>query len=470
MIMILTEQIMPKAMASYDQTQQGTAHTTLGGTHNSLNQTYGTSQGLPAHHGSQAITSPMFGVQYNTSMNPNAVRPTTFPPAPEYQLGYEVQVPNHGSAMAFSQPVRQQINTGQFHAPMPNVQHSGVNVSQGSYPAQHPSSSPDLGGQGYADFVYNPGQQFYVHSGSAVQQHSTMDVGGPDSSRHPNLHPAFGAQAYAAIPRSFMQVPNSVPRQNTLVDHSASNLYNRPYATRPQPPVTYHGSNETFSQPSELPTSWRYTSHNLLVSGEVYTGQQSGVAHNEAYLAARNHSGRGQLRPRPREGQQEPLLRTASIDSSTEVMQQGQQHHHANNGSPTEDTLEPQLESPTSDNRNATIPAETGESISSAEQSSSLIEATAQIQPPMNEPFSTPSDILEDDKLDAPPDVDEEVPDGSNPSSAQDLGICETPDELSLEFSRFIDRLYPELIFPHDPPAAAFDEENMKTWEMLSRV
>lgn len=470
--MILTEQTMPQAMASYGQMQQGTAHATLAGTHNSQSQTYGTSQGPPAQQGSQAIPSPMSGVQHDTSMNPNAVRPTTFPPSPGYQFGYQGQLPNHGSAMAFSQPVIQHTNTGQFgYAPMPYVQHSGMNGSHGSYPVQHSSYTLHLGRQDYPVFVHNLGQQHYVHSGSTIQQHSRMGLSGPYTSQHANANPAFGAQAHAATPRSFTQIPNSVPvqnsvqahnsvpMQNTLVDHSGSISYNRLYARRPLPPVTHHESNEAYS----------HTSHNLSVSNQLYTGQNSGIVYNEAYLAARVHSGQGQLRPRPLEGQREPQGSTTSMNSSTEILQQ-EHHDHEENEGPTEEIIQPHVESSTIDNRSATLPAKTHESISSGEQSSSLIEAPAQSQPRMGGPSSSPSNILEEHKLDAPPDVDQDVPEGSNSSSAQELGISETPDEISLEFSRFIDRLYPELIFPHDPPAAAFDEDNIKTWEMLSRI
>lgn len=481
--MVLTAQMMPQAMASHRQTQ-GTAHGTLGGIHNSQYQTYGTSQGLPAHQGTQAIRSSMSGVQYGTSMNHNAMRPTTFPPAPEYQFGSEDQVLNHGSTMAFRQPLRHHINSDQFgYAPMPNVQHRGMNESHGSYAIQHSSYAPHLGVQRHPVFVHNPGQQFYVHSGSTVQQHSTMGVSGPYSSQHPNVNPAFGAQAYAVTPRSLMQITNSglvqnsvhlhnsVPMRNTLNAHSGPIVYsNTPYALGSQPPVIYQGSNEAFSQPAELPTSYRHPSHIHSVSNELYNGQQSGAVYNEVFLASRIHSGQGQLRQRLNKGQQEPQRGTTSIKSSTETLEQGHQHHEESQ-SPTEDIIQPHLESSTTDNRSATLPAEIHECISSDETPSSLVGATAEVQPRLDGPSSPPSDILEEDKLDAPPGVDGNVPQGSNSSSAQEFDISETPDEHSLDFSRFTDRQFPELTFPHDPPAAAaFDEDNIKTWEMLSSL
>lgn len=481
--MVLTAQMMSQAMASHRQTQQSTAYGTLGGLHNSQYQTYGTSQELPAHQSPQAIRSSMSGVQFRTSMNHNAARPTTFPSTPEYQLGFQDQVPNHGSAMAFRQPLRQHIHSDQFgYAPMPNVQHRDMNESHGSYAIQHSSYAPHLGIQPHPVFVHNPGQQFHDHSGSTVQQHSTMGVSGPSSSQHPNVNPAFGAQAYAVTPRSFMQITNSglvhnsvhlhhsVPMRNTLTAHTGPIVYNTPYALSPQPPVIYQGSNEAFSQPAELPTSYRHASHNHSVSNELYNGQQSGAVYNEVYLASRTHSGQDQLRQRSRKGQQEPQRGTTSIKSSTETLEQGHQHQEESQ-SPTEDIIQPHLESSTTDNRSATLPAEINKSISSDQRPSSLVGATAQVQPQPDGPSSAPSDILEEDKLDAPPGVDGNVPEGSSSSSAQELDISETPDELSLDFSHFVDRQFPELTFPHDPPAAAaFDEDNIKTWEMLSSL
>lgn len=119
------------------------------------------------------------------------------------------------------------------------------------------------------------------------------------------------------------------------------------------------------------------------------------------------------------------------------------------------------------DNRSATIPAETGESInSSGEQLSSLLETTSKVQLRLLDgPSSTRSNNLGDDKLDVPtPHTDNDVPDGSNVPSAQGLFDSQPPDQLSLEFSRFIDRLYPELIFPYDSPPVVCGEDSADFW------
>lgn len=479
-IMELTKAIVPQAMASYGRMQPHTAHPVLGGTQTSQYQTYGASQGLLAHQGSQTIPNSTSGVQHNVPMNSNAMHPTIFPPAHGPQSTYPVQVPEHGQPMAFHQPMAQHVNAGQSsYGRLPNRRRSVMNASNGSHPAQESAYAPQLGGSSQALFLQNPGQRFYVHSRSTFQQNSAMGFGGHHSSQHSSFNPAFGAHTYGATPRSFVQlsnpaythhsgaVYNSVPVQNHLVNHSGTISYNTPFAMTTQPPVTYSGYSMAIARPSGPSDSDLQTSQNFLVSNGSYNGQQTSIAHNEAYLAGSHHSGQGQLQPESTEGQQETQRNTTSIDSSTETLEQGH-HHDDDNGGPAELLIEPQLESSTSDIGNATIPAETVDSSSSSEHPSSLVGALAKFQPRLDERSSPSSEILEE-KLDPPTDTDRGIPEASGSSEAPKLAdMLALPDELTREFSRFVDDAFPELVPAVHPPALTDAEWNV--WNILGDV
>lgn len=474
-------------MASYGQMQQRTAYPVLGGTHNSQHQTYGASPGLPARQGSQVIPTLMSGVQHNVPMNSNAMHPTTFPPVPGHQSIYPVQVPIHGPPMAFHQPLGKHVNARE--APydlLPNTRRGAMNVFNGSHPAQESAFAPQLGVPGQAMFLQNPGQRLYVHSRSTVQQNSAMGFGGHNSSQHTNFNPAFGAQAYGATPQFLVQsshpgfthysvpvqdfgaVHNFAPMQNHPVNHSRTITYNSPYAMTTQSPVTHNGYSIPISQPSGPPTSYPQTSQDVPVSHASYIGQQTSTVYNEAYPAASSHSGQGQLQPdwTDAEGQRETQGNTTSIETSTDIPKQGYSQDEGG-GDPVELFIEPQLESSTSDAGNvaipaatleshvgnATVPAETLESTSS-EQSSSPVGVPAPFQPRLDGPDSTSSDILKEEKLDGPTDKDGDAPEAAGASKAPTLAdMIQLPDEITREFSRFVDDAFPELVPADDPPA-----------------